>query len=263
MFRQLSCRSPLQGGEVSPIISPFTVGAYWGYFTKSIALLPPLGTIKNISSISGCCRFLAVHPHRLGGLHGNGGTWSPDGSGILFANDHDLYIASADGSGTKRMASLQDIPGGYDGHRMVREFVFQFSITRTEQTRCGRCGQMEVIFIPCFPGWNNPSQECCGNWTSDGQYFIFQSTHDGNTQIWSIREKRGYSARQVGADRIDDRSDGLFHPGFQCRRKKLLPSDPKRGESLQRYNQRRPSNSSHIFRAFRQKAWNFQKTGNG
>ena len=44
---------------------------------------------------------------------------------------------------------------------------------------------------PLLPGWNNPSQECCGSWTPDGKYFIFQSTHNGKTQIWAIPEKGG------------------------------------------------------------------------
>ena len=40
-----------------------------------------------------------------------------------------------------------------------------------------------------MPGWSNPPQECCGNWTPDGKYFIFQSDHDGKTQIWAMPEK--------------------------------------------------------------------------
>ncbi len=42
---------------------------------------------------------------------------------------------------------------------------------------------------PLLAGWNSPSAECCGNWTADGKYFVFQSTHKGRTDIWAIREK--------------------------------------------------------------------------
>ena len=48
---------------------------------------------------------------------------------------------------------------------------------------------------PLLPGWNNPSQECCGSWTPDGKYFIFQSTRNGKTQIWAIPEKGGLFRR--------------------------------------------------------------------
>jgi Tol biopolymer transport system component len=37
-----------------------------------------------------------------------------------------------------------------------------------------------------FPGWHNPSDECCGKWTADGNYFVFQS----QGQIWALSEKR-------------------------------------------------------------------------
>jgi Tol biopolymer transport system component len=42
-----------------------------------------------------------------------------------------------------------------------------------------------------LPGWNDPPAECWGNWTSDGRYFVFQSTRSGKTGIYSIAEKGG------------------------------------------------------------------------
>lgn len=39
-----------------------------------------------------------------------------------------------------------------------------------------------------LPGWNNPAQECCGSWTPDGKYYVFQSTRDGTSNIWIMRE---------------------------------------------------------------------------
>jgi hypothetical protein len=43
---------------------------------------------------------------------------------------------------------------------------------------------------PVFPG-NDSRDECCGVWTSDGKYFLYQSTRDGITNIWAIREGKG------------------------------------------------------------------------
>jgi len=39
-----------------------------------------------------------------------------------------------------------------------------------------------------LPGWNNPPAECCGTWTRDGKYFLFQSTRNGRTDLWAIPE---------------------------------------------------------------------------
>jgi Tol biopolymer transport system component len=38
---------------------------------------------------------------------------------------------------------------------------------------------------PLVPGWHTPAEECCGHWTPDGRYFVFQS--QGN--IWALEEK--------------------------------------------------------------------------
>jgi Tol biopolymer transport system component len=43
---------------------------------------------------------------------------------------------------------------------------------------------------PLLSGWNNPSAECCGSWTPDGKYFLFQSQRGGTSNIWAIREER-------------------------------------------------------------------------
>jgi Tol biopolymer transport system component len=51
---------------------------------------------------------------------------------------------------------------------------------------------------PFLLGWNNPSSECCGNWTPDGRYFIFQSTQNSRTHIWAIQEKAGLLRKSMG-----------------------------------------------------------------
>jgi Tol biopolymer transport system component len=41
---------------------------------------------------------------------------------------------------------------------------------------------------PLLPGWNNPSQETGGTWTSDGRYFLFSSRRDLASNIWVLPE---------------------------------------------------------------------------
>ena len=40
-----------------------------------------------------------------------------------------------------------------------------------------------------LPGWSNPTSECCGNWTPDGKYFVFQSNRVEGSNIWILPEK--------------------------------------------------------------------------
>ncbi|MDQ2843154.1 MAG: hypothetical protein M3Y72_19375 [Acidobacteriota bacterium] len=51
---------------------------------------------------------------------------------------------------------------------------------------------------PILPGWNQVPSECCGNWTPDGRYFVFQSTRDGKTEIWATKEKQVLLSRASG-----------------------------------------------------------------
>ena len=45
---------------------------------------------------------------------------------------------------------------------------------------------------PVLPDWNHPSSECCGDWTPDGRYYVFQSTRNGRTDIWALRDERSF-----------------------------------------------------------------------
>jgi Tol biopolymer transport system component len=38
-------------------------------------------------------------------------------------------------------------------------------------------------------GWNGAHDPANGNWTSDGNYFLFQAVRNGRTDIWATREK--------------------------------------------------------------------------
>jgi Tol biopolymer transport system component len=44
---------------------------------------------------------------------------------------------------------------------------------------------------PLLVGWNIRPGDCCGNWTPDGRYFIFQSDRGGIPNIYAIREENG------------------------------------------------------------------------
>jgi hypothetical protein len=45
------------------------------------------------------------------------------------------------------------------------------------------------------PDWNKPPQECCGSWTSDGRYFVFQSTRNGLSSLWVLPDQNPFWRR--------------------------------------------------------------------
>jgi len=60
-----------------------------------------------------------------------------------------------------------------------------------------------------FPEWHNPPDECCGKWTADGKYFVFQS----HGQIWALSEKETFPHQFAGKPiQLTSSPLGLFTP---------------------------------------------------
>jgi Tol biopolymer transport system component len=190
------------GGEASTISVPFPVGGIGDISPdRSSLLMPSFNSEKKNQVDLWALPLPAGTPHRLGGLHGDDGTWSPDGQHILIAEGHDLFIARADGTDSKKLASLPGLAWwprwSPDGSRV------RISMIDQESGAGGADSLWEIQRDgthphPLLPGWNSPSQECCGSWTPDGKYFVFQSTHQGKTQIWAMPENRGLLHKATG-----------------------------------------------------------------
>jgi serine/threonine protein kinase/Tol biopolymer transport system component len=128
-------------------------------------------------------------PRRLADLTGQDATWWPDGLGVIYASESDLYSARIDGSEKRKLATA----GGRvwwprvspEGDR-VRFTVFD---PNTQQHSLWEVSMDGTPLRPLLPHWNSPPAECCGSWTPDSHYFVFQATRGGRTDIWALREK--------------------------------------------------------------------------
>ncbi|MCU1297149.1 MAG: transcriptional regulator, CadC, partial [Acidobacteriaceae bacterium] len=116
--------------------------------------------------------------------------WAPDGQSILYASGHDIFLASNDGRETRKLAAV----GGrafwmrYSPDEKLIRFTMLDPATRAtslwEMTSEGKS------LRPLLPKWNTPASECCGSWTADGKYYIFQSSQNGQSDIWALRESQ-------------------------------------------------------------------------
>jgi len=129
---------------------------------------------------------------RLGDIEGHAATWSPDGQQIVYANGADLYLAKSDGAQSHRLATVAGRPQwprwAPDGSRM------RFTV-RDDKSNAPSLWEISVDgtnLHPLLPEWNKPAAECCGNWTEDGRYYVFQSARNGTTSLWAIRERGGF-----------------------------------------------------------------------
>lgn len=138
-----------------------------------------------VSTIGGTAR-------RIPGILAQDATWMPDGQRILYASGNDLYIARDNGSESHKLATL---PGrafwmrwSPDGTRLRLTLLNSETHTSAlwEVTSDGSGAHV------LLQSWNRlPAAECCGSWTDDGRYYVFESARSGESNIWAIPEKGG------------------------------------------------------------------------
>jgi eukaryotic-like serine/threonine-protein kinase len=183
----------------------------------------------------------AGSPHRLGNLGGLYPVWTPNGK-LLFTNGSDLYVAEHDGANPRKLATVPDQPSDFrfspDGTRI--RFSIWSPVNNAIAIWEARADGTDLR--PWLPGWNNPPGECCGNWTADGKYYIFQSSKGGSVNIWIVRDGAEWW-RKVTPEPVQlttgpmqsysplPSKDGkkLFVVGFQ-QRAEMVRYDAKSGE---------------------------------
>ena len=173
------------GGEVARVPVPAP--------SESLLAVSPDGATLLVADMLGTTfkgPLLAVpvlggSPRRVGEAVGQAAAWSPDGQKIVYADGHDLFLTNSDGGEPHKLVSAPDqaadLAWSPDGK------VIRFSVRGSPsfQVSLWQVSINGTSLHPLFPSWHTPPDECCGRWTPDGKYFVFQS--QGN--IWAVTEK--------------------------------------------------------------------------
>src|SRR5215469_15242095 len=129
---------------------------------------------------------------RLGDLRARGANWSPDGKRIAYAQDRSLYIANSNGGDPRLLATFDAspfVPRWSPDGKVLRFYLFDVKRGSGALWEISVDGRNPHAL---FPKWSAGSETCCGLWTSDGRYFVFQATHENVTDLWVRREGEGF-----------------------------------------------------------------------
>ena len=152
---------------------------------------------------------LGGSPRRLGGLVGQDAAWSPDGRTLVYADGSGLFLATNEGTQPRKLVSLTG-RGFYpawspDGSRLR----FTVIDDKTRGNSLWEVSAQGTNLHPLFSGWHNPADECCGKWTTDGKYFVFES----RGQIWALSEAGTFLHRSTDKPiELTSSPLGLFTP---------------------------------------------------
>ncbi len=141
---------------------------------------PPRGPLWSLPILGGS-------PRRLADAVAETAAWSPDARMLAYSNLNDLFLANADGTESRKLVSMK----GDIGHLTWSPDGLRLRFDTTESA--GTSGQQLAWQVSAagtdlhrlLPDWHNPPDECCGKWTADGKYFVFQSMG----QIWALPQK--------------------------------------------------------------------------
>src|SRR5882672_174456 len=190
-------------------------------------------------------------PRRLTDLSPNAATYSPDGTQIVYARGSAIYLAKSDGTYARQIATangkvagLSSSKGGIvtgirfspDGQRL------RFAVTEpgTASQFLWEMKRDGSDLHQLLPGWNRSTPLCCGNWTRDGKYYIFQKSSLGKKNLWVLPEKLHWFIPDPEPVKLTNgplqfgfpvpAKDGkkIFMVGWQPRAE-LLRFDPKSG----------------------------------
>ncbi|PYU55099.1 MAG: hypothetical protein DMG55_29195 [Acidobacteria bacterium] len=107
--------------------------------------------------------------------------------------DFGLAKIAPTGSSSSQMASANTVTE-IDSQQLTSPGTMLGTVASTPSGPLYQVSVDGTKLHPLVPDWHTPPEECCGQWTPDGKYFVFQS--QGN--IWALAEKRNILGNTSG-----------------------------------------------------------------
>ena len=183
-------QTSVEGGEAIPLITPFR--------NTYLLDIDSTGGELLVASSSGLDREKPLwalplpggSPRRLADVVGHDASWSPAREQLAYATGPDLYVAGGDGTHPQKLATIAGSPRWFRWSPKGTLIRFTVDDPRSHSSSLWEIKPDGTGLRPLLTAWNNHSEACCGTWTPDGRYFVFQSNHGGKPEIWATRQRR-------------------------------------------------------------------------
>jgi Tol biopolymer transport system component/DNA-binding winged helix-turn-helix (wHTH) protein len=168
---------PVNGGESTPLSVPLKQPSLLDISRDGTELLVKSGESDRgdpiwIQPVSG------GSPRRVGTVIGYDAAFGADGTGILYATGHDIYSVRRDGLVNRKLLTTESLPFGFRFSPDGRAFRFTEADYLTDSVKIMEASSEGI-------GSHKVLDGCCGVWTRDGRFFIFQDRADDRLNFWA------------------------------------------------------------------------------
>jgi DNA-binding winged helix-turn-helix (wHTH) protein/Tol biopolymer transport system component len=129
-------------------------------------------------------------PMRVGDLLAHWTAWSSRTGTLLFSKNEGIFVAKDDGTDARKLAATdglaEDLRVSPDGSTL------RFTLVKNGTSALWEVQSDGTGLRPLLPHWDGRTQECCGNWTPDRKYFVFQRLWNGRNDLWAMPEHPGW-----------------------------------------------------------------------
>jgi Tol biopolymer transport system component/DNA-binding winged helix-turn-helix (wHTH) protein len=183
---------PIEGGEVHTRPTPFPDVAVGDYSQMNHTLLLGSTWRKDderpiLAQADRSSKFTQV-----GELTGHDASWSPNARSIAIAAGRFLYIADADGSNQRRLASANGVVYGPRWSPDGRTISFSENLANAEN----RLWEVDVTganLHRLFSGSADGNQVCAGIWSADGRNFFYIVQGIVSSSIWVLPQRQRFN----------------------------------------------------------------------
>ncbi|HUI75335.1 MAG TPA: winged helix-turn-helix domain-containing protein [Candidatus Acidoferrum sp.] len=184
----LIAQVPITGGEVVPLSLPLKQPQVLDLSRDGTQLLVANEEGAGPSSLW-MQPVAGGSPRRVGSVFMHDARFRPDGASIIYGNERDVYSVNRDGSDPRKLFSVESVPFSFqfspDG-RLLRFTQFNYRVDTMEIMEAAADGTGLHKMLPA----------CCGKWTSDGKFFVFQTRHEGRLNLWALPEAGSFPWRK-------------------------------------------------------------------
>ncbi|MGB7464511.1 MAG: winged helix-turn-helix domain-containing protein [Candidatus Acidiferrum sp.] len=129
-------------------------------------------------------------PRRVGTALAHDAEFGPGAASVIYGSKKDVYSTNRDGSSSRKILTAGQVAFAFQYSPDARVFRFTIFDVQIDDMAIMESTADGSKFKKMFGG-------CCGRWTSDGRYFVFQQRHNGKLDLWALPEEKRFRWRKA------------------------------------------------------------------